>query len=1285
MVSRSRPRAVGGAVLYGGTLRLPPRVMSLATVAPAASLHEHAERVPLPDAHRLAADFVAQRVVDMAVLIDSPAAPDILDAAYVQTLLTEPYGNFAPCINSLCIGLDMPGRFPLRQYVSPAHAAHYHATGRLPPELAGGVCYLCHLSIAIVVAELGGAALLPFFHAVNVPGGYVPAALQPAAIGDGMLHPIRRLLLTDYVLGSTTVHEVAAYDAGGVVSEWTQVDVRGYRELATLLFGTNNLLVPRTNASPHPLVAAPELPSCEAVICRKLCAPGEAVSFDYLDTTSRTVFCLPVRLATTLGGITAPPSIEVPAAGASGEQMRYALMLRPLPEARAILMNLVARAANNWMAVARQHGLMPPRTLAQAGRIELELPLRTHMLLYLVLARYDDIGRMLIEEGLALVQTLGALEQLGVYREALQPLRDEMLRRVDAGEPVDDAYWWSPDGTDLLPWLRWMPRPPPAFYVLSDLVAHTPTVSVCPPPAQAVNRLPGDGMALSYPTFDAARAAVPAAPSAPYWPCPPGCVGSAWNTIVWRVNAAYDALLRTTSRLATLADGAVIDAETAMAAACARAVAAGGRPTTAELAAAVCATDVAPSERGALMTAAQQYKRVIAAHVPLVQQLRLAGATSDETALSIAHSWAPRHAWAPSMLCAETMFAAPFHAPDFAAASDTPQTLYAWVLAGAAPTTGIDVVARWRHAAAESAEWREWSRQALYASLVGLYGHACNVVPFDAWITLREAVWSDAIAALETERVLLLVLREHMIDACTRAPAARIGIRAVYPAWTQFVANTLEHADHMRAVAAAGDLAAVAAYVERSYVKAAQTWPPFHRPAPPFPTMFADVLRSIDAERGIAACMAARCVLAAADLAPPQELIRAIGAYVEREPRPRGVLSLAWLRDIGVSTAGLATVAALQHEHASGALNVTVAQVRARQLADQHPDDYARVSVFFAVLVQHTRRQAVLLDADTAARQRKAARPGATTCSVSSVQCCNTLKTFVVQDGDNLTGTQPARLNLDTGRTTCVPKRGRQYAMTRSAERNCSTAAVALAMRAWVEGTGSADAVLERLGPYMNSLMRDRYRLPCASMDIVTWPTVGAVFEQHNADNSVLSCTVCPRCGGATMYSAGMFSSNMFSCGACERVMRAQMTEAGTDRCMFCNMQPEHVRRMTHAGCMTRMLGAAHDAHYIVLDDSVDGIAVARKMWVCGVCNEPWLEVAARHFGMRELRWLRDNPDSHGGDMMAIIDSDQQTALLRDIRRSRADPRVPVPMPTTVPLLARPAQARKRKIGSVKL
>jgi hypothetical protein len=489
----------------------------------------------------------------------------------------------------------------------------------------------------------------------------------------------------------------------------------------------------------------------------------------------------------------------------------------------------------------------------------------------------------------------------------------------------------------------------------------------------------------------------------------------------------------------------------------------------------------------------------------------------------------------------------------------------------------------------------------------------------------------------------------------------------------------------MRSVAAAGDLAAVAAHVDRTYVKSAQPWPLFHRAPPSFPSMFADVLRTVDAERGVAACMAARCVLTTADLAPPQEMIRAIGAYVEREPRPRDVLRLEWLHDVGVSAAGVAAVAALQAEHASGALNTTVALVRARQLADQHADDYARVSVFFAVLVQHTRRSVLALDATTAARQRKVARPGVTTCAVSSVQCCNTLKTFVVQDGDNLTGTLPARLNLDTGRTTCVPKRGRQYAMARSVERNGSTAAVALAMRAWVEGTGSAEAVLERLGPYMNSLMRDRYRLPCASMDIVTWPIVGTVFEQHNADDSVLSCTVCPRCGSATMYSAGMFSSNMFSCGACERDTRAQIARAGTERCLFCNMQPEHVRRMAHAGCMTRMLGAAHDAHYVVLDDSVDGVAVAREVWVCGICNEPWLATAARHFSVRELRWLRDNAATHGGDMASMIDSEHQTALLRDIRRARADPRMPVPLPTNVSLLGRPVPARKRKIGSIKL
>lgn len=1277
--------------------------MCAALSSSSTAAHTHPERAPLPqmDGQSRVAEFIATRIVDMLPLVDSPAPPDILDAAHVRTLLTEPYGSFAACSSPMCMGMRLPGGFPLRQYTTPAQMAHYHATGQAPRDTTRGVCYLCHLSYAIAATAIDTTVSLPFFHAVNVPGGYVADALQQSC--KGLLHPIRRFMPSEYHPTMVGVYEAVSFDQSNIVTEWTQLDVRGYWEDATLLFGTDQLPIARTIASPCPYVAAPALPSCEAVICRKLCAPGMDIEFSYIDSTSTNVFKLPLRLAATLGGIAAPPAIEVPADSASPQQYVWALTLRPLPESRAILLYLVACVgAHSWLGVARMYNLMPTQAATPvelAGRIERDYPLRTHMVLYLTLARCAEIDRLLapgasefggVADGVdavhAALATPGVVDQLRAYRDALQPLHALLLHRINNGQPVSDEYWWAPDGTELLPWLRWMPVPPPAFYVASDLVAYPPVVSVCPPPVQALNRLPGDGKALSYPTFDAARAEVPGNPAAPYWACPAGCTGTVWRTIVWRVNAAYRTLLATASELATASDGGIDAAENAVA----RALATMRKPqyTTAELVAAapVPIVDAARvRHRAELGRDAQACKQVIASHVPLVLALQDAKATTDAAALSIAHTWAPRNRWAPEMMCAETMFAAPFYVHDFVATNDMPQTLYAWVLAAAGPTNSTDVVARWQHAASKSHEWREWSRQALYASLVGAYAHARNMVPFEAWISLRRRVWSDDVAALETERTLLLVLREHIVDVCTRMPATALGVRVLYPEWSQFVANTLDYAERMRTEAASGDMAAVAAFVERTYTKAAQAWPVLHRPPAPFPTMLNDTLRTIDIERGVTACLQHRCVLAASDLAPPHEFVRAIGAYVERELRAPGAFDPAWLRELGIREAVVTTVASMQAEYADGMLGPAAAVARARQLAAQYPDDYVRVAVFFAVLVPHSRRQLVPLDAATAARQRSVVRAGQTHCVVSSVQCCNTIRTFVVQDGANMSGTLPARLNLDTGRITCVPKRGGVYTKTRTAERNGSTAAVAVAMRAWTEGTGSREAVVERLGPYVTSLMRDRYRLSCAAMDIMTWPIVGAVFRQQNSDGSMLTCTLCPRCGNATSYSAAMFSSNMFSCGVCETSLRNEMEVASVDHCVFCNRTKDAVLRMARAACATRLLGAANDSHYVILDDSVSGVTPARRVWVCGPCNRPWLPMATQHFSLHELRWLLDNEAAHGGDIVNIIDCDQQAALLRELRRSRADPRVPTPMPKRVSLLGQLAQSRKRTIGSIKL
>jgi len=357
--------------------------------------HTFAGPLPPPtDATGLMIDFVARDVLKMTGVAGPLAPPDVIDAAHVQSLLTQPYGIFPACKNTLCVGLEMPGRFALRQYMSPRQMAHYHVTGQAPP--SDDVCYLCALAFALAAVGMGGTVSLPFMPIVNAPGGYVPEALHASQLGDGVLHPIRRLMLSDYSLVQTVVHEAAAYDASGVVSQWTSRSVMAYSEDASLLFSAGARPVPRTVASPYALTAVSALPSCESVIFRKLDVPVNPMQLDYVESVSREIFHLATPLAATLGGVVAPPTIDMPAPGATTQHIIWALTLRPLPESRAVLLYLVSQNGNNWAAVAQRHRLLPVQC-DQGAAIERERPLKTHMLLYLVFARCAEIDRMLAD------------------------------------------------------------------------------------------------------------------------------------------------------------------------------------------------------------------------------------------------------------------------------------------------------------------------------------------------------------------------------------------------------------------------------------------------------------------------------------------------------------------------------------------------------------------------------------------------------------------------------------------------------------------------------------------------------------------------------------------------------------------------------------------------------------------------------------------------------------------------------------------------------------------------
>lgn len=1423
------------------TIVMPPSSSSASASAASAP---HAHPLTEPDLtahdHRLFTTIIAERVLDMAKRV-AAATPDpsalehyVMDAAHVHSVMCEPYGTFGTCISNMCVGRSLSGGYALMQYVTPRQLARYHATGVIPrAEEQTRMCYLCILEVIATAADLcvssqaGGRTLqVPFFHLVNAPGGYVPEAMHASTRrqpSGGVTHPFRRVDLTDYVAHDREVWIPAQFEAGEVAA-WQRRVVRGYGERATLLYNAaHRVPAVSTISAPVEVIAVSASPPCESILAAKLLPSGGVfapigVSVEHLDRVAVTQFHLPPSpsVCKTLGGRPVAP-VEVfatPSAVATPADVTTALSLCPLPEARARLLAMVAAEAGDWQRVARRYTLLPTlfRTVPMdaAAAIERDYAFLRHLVLYLLLARINELSRLL-----AAVDTtpVAAREQLIDYLSALGPLlefyRDRMARRL----AVEDTVLWD----DTVAWLDLAPAPKPTYYTAADLLASTPPAatahrreSAASVIAAACKRLPraasgGAGEPYNAAVFGcetltesaACLAALPQPADTPYWrpsadlfwvtslssttavTLPqllrhadeqesPGWTGyfdalntaiddgdahsTLWRAVVARVNHACLVLAWVTHRLGEL-DEAVAAAASRVDAwlpsdwktELARRVQAlvASHPTAvnvdqleselADMPALDAEVEQALVEARELTVVAQALKQYLASHVPLITAAVRARAVTDDEVEPLL----PRlNACTPGglvlgTLCDETLrsMSACVDAIEFLA--DTADaSVYTWVMQAVMPTSAhvSDFVARHRQAMRTCAEYEEYACQLLYASLVGLYPHARNVATFDAWLRyswlLVESAPEERSMALNyyfgeleapsptgdrvesQERLFFLALREHFVRTVALAPAYRLSVLAQYLSFARFEDNTVYHCENLRTLASDGNLSACNVFTLASYVKNAQPWSTYHRPLPRFAAFLAECCRSIDLDLAIDACISAQRPLTADELRPDKDMIRAVGAYVERMCAP-APFAAQWLADIGVSEASARFISGLYHEYKAGALNASSGVARLSQLAHRAPVDYTRVSVFFWTLSLHTRRHVVALDADITAKQTRALAEVQHMAGVehvgkavlSTVQCCAMMRTFTVQDNSNFSGTAPVRLNLDTSRVMCVSKRGKAYSSSRPNDREHNVLAMQAAMRAYHEYDARLitpeereagrnelklrrESMRDRVRAYVQTLSKARYTLCCDETEVISYPAVGYVIEQRD-DRGIGgdSCTVCPRCGSMTAYSAGMFSANMFTCGACEYDLRAALVVAHEERCALCSMTKAFADRS--AKTLAIMDNRARDATYMVFDDAVvAGAHIARRVWVCSSCNGRWVPGAVKHFTLSELRYLCENKHMFNSSLTELLDPVTRGDLIREVGRSRIDPAIPVPRPGATSELPRPAPKPKRRVGN---
>lgn len=504
-------------------------------------------------------------------------------------------------------------------------------------------------------------------------------------------------------------------------------------------------------------------------------------------------------------------------------------------------------------------------------------------------------------------------------------------------------------------------------------------------------------------------------------------------------------------------------------------------------------------------------------------------------------------------------------------------------------------------------------------------------------------------------------------------------------------------------------------------------WGVFHSPPPSFPAFVAACVHEVDVRHDQQRCVQARRPLTADELCPPAELLLRVGHYVEtRTGRDSTVFSRRWLLDLGVAESSVDAVERLYVEYTAGALNDAGGEAALQRLNACAREDYLVVAVFYTLLRAHTRRSLVQLDEWTTARQYEALvrlrgaeqdLVNASQALASSVQCCNTLRTHTVENAQSPVGFLKMRLLFTSDTLMCHSKLSKQSAAAQKSVSPAAAAAKAAAAAASSSSSSSSSASaasngrsrttetrcaeareqlqqaeqrlaesaadeqsaerqllrkqIERaqatfalsMRAHVQSVCRQRYRLPCKLMPMTRWPAAGYVFEQRDAAGRGTSCTVCPSCGLMTAFSPGMWSANGFQCVLCDEAFREQLQRHSPPRCAVCDcaMRVDGGAVQRHA-----LDSEASTAVWLVDDVTHPVVHTTARCSVCQSCSRRWLATAARAFPLSELRYVVANRDCFDQQLVELLDPPRVDALRTQIAAARRDPSMPVPRVATV-------------------
>lgn len=738
-----------------------------------------------------------------------------------------------------------------------------------------------------------------------------------------------------------------------------------------------------------------------------------------------------------------------------------------------------------------------------------------------------------------------------------------------------------------------------------------------------------------------------------------------------------------------------------------------------------------------LTAGAQAVKRFLAGHLQAITALMRNNHQLDVDCVRTLALY-PVTEFAEGAMCAENMecTASRLENVDFLFPNpNCRQTLFEWTMAHVRPASVhiMDFVSRIHTAITSSEEYTGFVFECLTATLCGLYPHSREFGSLHTWIDChwwRQASPSNQIGALDRylstyggttvggaaraeteERLFFVALRERFVHDCQIALGLQLHILCQYDAQPQFEVSVVSHCDRIREALRDGagqyddedDPLAMADRPNSKYASITitqanhqakinslgmmQTWHTFHQASTNTFDFLATCFAQTDLLVIVNECIKEGKSLPADHFKPPEDLLRSIGDYILENVPTYGQFEKAWLTDLGVTSKAARFMAMTVEQHRSGSLTSASGQAGIQQLFRFGEFDYALCSIIFQLLATHRRNRIIPLDAHTAIRQCRAIaeRPdlaiSQSSCHsiVSSMQCCNSLKTLVVQTHGACTGSEPTRYNFTTGEHTCRAGKTGQYTSARNAEKIGARNTIPNAFEAYnryraqaeispevaIANEGElreAEATLRAvLRMYAQTVAKSRLRISCDNSFVRFYPAIGYAFEQHSTQPESVSCTVCPLCGNKTRFNTKLFGVNGFSCGHCQPYIAEEYAELTKPACGICNIDIvlcDQASKATGLDKATRQW----TAEKMVVDDiSVPGAAFPRKILICSICNVRWLREANNYLTLSEIKHWTAHPLNADTLLTNIVELPQLDTFVTELELLRNQLSRPMP------------------------